>query len=31
MTVIVERIVITDDDQLVGVCRKDNTKQRLSL
>src|SRR5262249_13956221 len=31
MTVIVERIDITDDDQLVAVCRKDRAKQRISL
>ena len=31
MTVIVEGIDITDDDQLVAVCRKDKTKQRISL
>ncbi len=31
MTVIVDGIDITDDDQLVAVCRKDKTKQRISL
>ena len=31
MTVIVERIDITEDDQLVALCRKDKTKQRISL
>ena len=31
MTVIVEGIDITDDDQLVNVCRKGRTKQRISL
>jgi hypothetical protein len=31
MTVTVEGIDITDDDQLVAVCRKDKTKQRISL
>jgi hypothetical protein len=31
MTVIVEAIDITEDDQLVAVCRKDKTKQRISL
>jgi hypothetical protein len=31
MTVIVEGIDITEDDQLVAVCRKDKTKQRISL
>jgi hypothetical protein len=31
MTVIVEDIDITEDDQLVAVCRKDKTKQRISL
>ena len=31
MTVIVEGIDITDDDQLVAVCRKEKTKQRISL
>jgi Calcium binding len=30
MTVIVEGIDITEDDQLVAVCRKDKTKQRIS-
>jgi hypothetical protein len=30
-TVIVEGIDITEDDQLVAVCRKDKTKQRISL
>lgn len=31
MTVTVESIDITEDDQLVAVCRKDKTKQRISL
>jgi len=31
MTAIVEGIDITEDDQLVAVCRKDKTKQRISL
>jgi hypothetical protein len=31
MTVIVERIDITEDDRLVAVCRKDKTKQQISL
>jgi hypothetical protein len=31
MTVIVEGIDITEDDQLVALCRKDKTKQRISL
>jgi hypothetical protein len=31
MTVIVEGIDITEYDQLVAVCRKDKTKQRISL
>jgi hypothetical protein len=31
MTVIVEGIDITDDDQLVAVCRKDKSKQQISL
>jgi Calcium binding len=31
MSVIVEAIDITEDDQLVAVCRKDKTKQRISL
>ena len=31
MTVIVEGIDITEDDQLVAVCLKDKTKQRISL
>ena len=31
MTVIVERIDIIEDDQLVAVCRKDKAKQRISL
>ena len=31
MTVTVEGIDITDDDQLVAVCRKGKTKQRISL
>ncbi len=31
MTAIVEAIDITDDDQLVAVCRKDKAKQRISL
>ena len=31
MTAIVEGIDITDDDQLVAVCRKGKTKQRISL
>src|SRR6516165_9843703 len=31
VTVIVEKIDITEDDQLVAVCRKDKTKQRISL
>ncbi len=31
MAVIVEGIDITEDDQLVAVCRKDKTKQRISL
>jgi len=31
MTVIVERIEITDDEQLVAVCRRDKTRQRISL
>ena len=31
MTVTVEGIDIADDDQLVAVCRKDKTKQRISL
>lgn len=31
MTVIVEGIDITDDDQLVAVCRKHKAKQRISL
>ena len=31
MTVIVEGIDITEDDQLVAVCRRDKTKQRISL
>jgi hypothetical protein len=30
VTVIVERIDITEDDQLVAVCRRDKTKQRIS-
>jgi hypothetical protein len=30
-TVIVEGIDITEDDQLVAVCRKDKSKQRISL
>ena len=31
MIVVVEGIDITDDDQLVAVCRKGKTKQRISL
>src|SRR6516225_1359490 len=31
ITVIVEGIDITEDDQLVAVCRKDKTEQRISL
>lgn len=31
ITMIVESIDITEDDQLVAVCRKDKTKQRISL
>ncbi|HEY6344066.1 MAG TPA: calcium-binding protein [Bryobacteraceae bacterium] len=31
MTVTVEGIDITEDDQLVAVCQKDETKQRISL
>src|SRR6516225_2427415 len=31
MTVMVEGIDITEDDQLVAVCRKDKTKQRIAL
>jgi len=31
MTVTVESIDIAEDDQLVAVCRKDKTKQRISL
>jgi len=31
MTAIVEKIDITEDDQLVAVCRKDKTNQRISL
>ena len=31
MTVTVEGIDITEDDQLVAVCRKGKTKQRISL
>jgi hypothetical protein len=31
MTVIVEGIDITEDDQLVAVCRRDKIKQRISL
>jgi hypothetical protein len=31
MTVIVERIDITEDGQLVAVCRKGKSKQRISL
>jgi len=31
MAVIVEGIDITEDDQLVAVCRRDKTKQRISL
>ena len=31
MTVIVEGVDITEDDQLVAVCRKDKAKQRISL
>jgi hypothetical protein len=31
MTVIVEGIDITEDDQFVAVCRKDKIKQRISL
>ena len=31
MTVIVEGIDITEDHQLVAVCRKDKSKQRISL
>ena len=31
MTVTVEDIDITEDEQLVAVCRKDKTKQRISL
>ena len=31
VTVIVEKIDITEDDQLVAVCRRDKTKQRISL
>ncbi len=31
MTVIVEGIDITDDGQLVAVCRKDKAKQQISL
>jgi hypothetical protein len=31
VSVIVERIDITDDDQLIAVCRKGKTKQRISL
>ncbi len=31
MNVIVEGIDITEDDQLVAVCRKERTKQRISL
>ena len=31
MPVTVEGIDITEDDQLVAVCRKDKTKQRISL
>ena len=31
MTVTVEAIDISDDDQLVAVCRRDKTKQQISL
>jgi hypothetical protein len=31
VTAIVEGIDITEDDQLVAVCRKDKSKQRISL
>lgn len=31
MTVIVEGIDITGDDQLIAVCRRDKTRQRISL
>jgi len=31
MTVIVEGIDITEDDQVVAVCRRDDTKQRISI
>jgi hypothetical protein len=31
VTVIVEAIDITEDDQLVAVCRKDKARQRISL
>ena len=31
MSVMVERIEITDDEQLVAVCRRDKTRQRISL
>jgi hypothetical protein len=31
MTVIVEAIDITEDDQLVAVCRRDKSTQRISL
>jgi hypothetical protein len=31
VSVMVEGIDITEDDQLVAVCRKDKTKQRISL
>ena len=31
ITVLVEGIDITEDDQLVAVCRRDKTKQRISL
>jgi hypothetical protein len=31
VTVIVEKIDITEDDQLVAVCKKGKTKQRISL
>ena len=31
VTVIVEKIDITEDDQLVAVCRRDKIKQRISL
>src|SRR5215472_5310323 len=31
VTVLVEKIDITEDDELVAVCRRDKTKQRISL